>query len=129
VPRRIIRRHLTDSHALRIWFAREGTPFPLPRVTAIALAPTARLFARFVGASRKVAAQDDANLDALLDHVDELIAAGVIGGTTPNAADFQIAPSVRMLGAFHHLHDRVTAHAPAWDLALRHVPEYPDIPS
>jgi glutathione S-transferase len=42
-------------------------------------------------------------LPELLDHVDELIADGVIGGTEPNAADFQIATSVRLLMAFEQL--------------------------
>src|SRR3954451_20324309 len=36
-------------------------------------------------------------LPALLDHVDALIADGVIGGEAPNAADLQIAPTIRLL--------------------------------
>ena len=43
------------------------------------------------------------HLPELLDHVDRLIADGVIGGTDPNAADFQIATSVRLLMAFDQL--------------------------
>ena len=43
------------------------------------------------------------NLPALLDHVDELIAGGVIGGSEPNAADYQIGTSVRLLMAFDQL--------------------------
>ncbi len=129
IPRRTIRRHLTDSYDLRVWFAANATPFPAPRATAVALAPTARVFARLAGASREVTAQDDAGLDDLLDRVDELIGFGVLGGDVPNAADFQIAPSVRSLAAFAHLRDRVAAHAPAWKLAHRYVPDFPEIPT
>ena len=42
-------------------------------------------------------------LPGLLDHVDELIVVGVIGGDEPNAADFQIATSVRLLMTFDDL--------------------------
>jgi glutathione S-transferase len=42
-------------------------------------------------------------LPALLGHIDKLIADGVIGGDQPNAADFQIATSVRLLMAFEQL--------------------------
>ncbi len=38
-----------------------------------------------------------ASLPGMLDHVDELIAEGVIGGAEPNAADFQLLTTVRML--------------------------------
>ena len=38
-----------------------------------------------------------------IDHVDELIAAGVIGTEQPNAADFQIATSLRVLLNFPQL--------------------------
>ena len=130
VPRRLIRRALTDSHAVRRWFADVATPFPLPGANAVVLAPVSRLFARMVDASPARTAADRAGLDALLDHVDALIADGVIGdGAAPNAADFQIAPSVRMLAAFGSLRARVEAHAPAHALAFRLVPDYPDIPA
>ena len=39
-------------------------------------------------------------LPAQLDRVDALLAEGVIGGERPNAADFQIAPSVRLMLCF-----------------------------
>jgi glutathione S-transferase len=46
---------------------------------------------------------DLARLPDLLDHVDELIAQGVIAGDEPNAADYQIGTSVRLLMAFDQL--------------------------
>jgi glutathione S-transferase len=36
-------------------------------------------------------------LPAMLDHIDQLLADGVIGADEPNAADLQIAPTVRLL--------------------------------
>jgi hypothetical protein len=44
---------------------------------------------------------------ALLDRVDELIAAGTIGGAEPNAADFQILSTVRVLLEFSDLTGQV----------------------
>lgn len=42
-------------------------------------------------------------LPGMLDHVDKLIADGVIGTDEPNAADYQIATSIRLLMAFEQL--------------------------
>jgi glutathione S-transferase len=42
-------------------------------------------------------ADDIAGLPALLDHADGLVAAGVIGGDEPSAADFQIGATIRVL--------------------------------
>jgi glutathione S-transferase len=36
-------------------------------------------------------------LDAMLDRIDAWIAAGVLGGTQPNAADFMVAPSLALI--------------------------------
>ena len=38
-----------------------------------------------------------AELPAMLDRVDGWIAAGVVGGAEPNAADFMIAPSLALI--------------------------------
>ncbi|WP_354701324.1 hypothetical protein DSM112329_01637 [Paraconexibacter sp. AEG42_29] len=129
VPRRLIRRTLVISGSQRRWFAETAMPLPAPGLVAAALAPTARGFAALVRSSRASTVADLDALDRHLDHVDALIAAGTIGGAERNAADCQIAPSVRMLLAFADLHDRVAAHAPAAELALRLVPDYPDIPA
>jgi glutathione S-transferase len=63
-------------------------------------------------------------LPAQLDRVDALLAEGVIGGERPNAADFQIAPSVRLMLTFDQLRDHVDAR-PAGAHARRYVPDYP----
>lgn len=129
VPRRMIRRCMADAYPLRVWFAREATPFPAPRATGAVLTPTVLAFARMAKASRAQRARDEADLDGLLSHVDGLVSDGVLGAETANAADFQIAPSIRFLGAFGHLRERVLAHGPAWSLAERVAPPYPAIPT
>ena len=50
-----------------------------------------------------------AALPGQLDRVDALLAEGVIGGERPNAADFQIAPSVRLMLNFDQLREHVDA--------------------
>jgi glutathione S-transferase len=67
---------------------------------------------------------DLAALPGMLDHVDSLIADGVIGGEHPNAADFQIAPTLRLLMAFDDLRPSIEAR-PAGEFAMRVCPEYP----
>jgi glutathione S-transferase len=63
-------------------------------------------------------------LPAQLDRVDALLAEGVIGGERPNAADFQIAPSVRLMMLFDQLRPHIE-HRPAGRHALKLVPDYP----
>jgi glutathione S-transferase len=130
VPRRLIRRALTDDYRVRRWFSDVASPLPLPSAGGVALKPIAWYFARLVDANRARTDADRAGLEDLLTRVDELIADGVIGDpAAPNAADFQIAPSVRMLGAFGTLRAQVANHPSADGLARRIVPEYPDIPA
>jgi glutathione S-transferase len=56
-----------------------------------------RSAARYHGASERAVRADLASLPAHLDHVDELIAGGVIGGEQPNAADLQLGSSLKVL--------------------------------
>ena len=65
-----------------------------------------------------------AALPAQLDRVDALLAEGVIGGERPNAADFQIAPSVRLMMTFDQLRPHIEKR-PAGVHALKLVPDYP----
>lgn len=60
-----------------------------------------------------------ASLPDLLDHVDGLIADGVLNGAEPNAADLQIAPTTRLLHATADLRPLIAgrpaeAHAFRW---------------
>lgn len=65
-----------------------------------------------------------AELPAHLDRVDAALAGGVIGGDEPNAADFQVATSVRLLTLLEQVRPFVESR-PAGELALRLVPDYP----
>ena len=67
---------------------------------------------------------DLAGLPALLDQVDRHIADGTIGGARPNAADFQIATSVRLMLCAEDVQPLVEGR-PAAALARRLVPVFP----
>lgn len=121
VPRRIIRWLAVHRPETRVMIARE-VGIPLPRFAAWVNAPTARHLARKVDADGS-AGQAAAEVPGALDEVDRLIADGVIGGEKPNAADFQIATSVRALLTLADLH-QVTEGRPAADLARRYLPRF-----
>jgi glutathione S-transferase len=63
-------------------------------------------------------------LPDLLDRVDAYIADGTIGGTEPNAADFQIATSIGLALTLDDLKPLIEPR-PAAALAARFVPDYP----
>ena len=124
VPRRVSWGALTrDRSGLRSFL--EGPVLGIPPGVAVATA------APLVWGSAKVnKATDDAvradllSLPGLLDQVDDLIANGVIGGERPNAADFQIFTSVRLLTCFEDLAPDL-AGRPAAEHARRLVPYFP----
>jgi glutathione S-transferase len=106
--------------------ARLGLPTP---VLARTSGPLIRLAARANDVTDEAVNADLAAIPGLIDRVDELIAAGTIGGETLNAADFQIAPSVRLLMSFEDLRPAIEAR-PAGRQALRVCPDWPGrIPS
>jgi glutathione S-transferase len=105
----------------------------LPRLPPAVSAPATRAVftaeLRLLGEGPSGAERWLRELPALLDRVDELIAAGVIGGESPNAADLQIAGSVRLLLTIADVRDQIDAR-PAGLLARRVMPRYPgDIPA
>jgi glutathione S-transferase len=121
VPRRIVRWMSVHRPETRVMIARE-IGVPLPRFAAWINAPTARRMANKVDSDQEIQ-NAVAMVPEVLAHVDDLIARGVIGGDPPNAADFQIATSVRALLTVRDL-DPVTQGHPAADLAMRLVPEF-----
>jgi len=64
-----------------------------------------------------------ATLSERLDHVDALIARGVLGGARPNAADLQVAGSLRLLLTLDAHRAEIDAR-PGGALARRLIPEY-----
>jgi glutathione S-transferase len=101
--------------------AKIGMPIGLAVKTA---APIVALSARFNEADDEHARKSLAALPALLQKVDDLIAAGTIGGEQLNAADFQIATSIGLAMTLDDLRP-VIANRPAGALAKRVVPNYP----
>ena len=120
VPRRIVRWLSVHRPETKVMIARD-TGIPLPRFAAWINTPAAKHLARKVDTDERIQ-EAIAAVPELMDHVDELIANGVIGGE-PNAADFQIATSVRSLLNIEDL-DPVTRDRPASDLAMRLIPEF-----
>ena len=67
---------------------------------------------------------DLASLPADLDRIDQWIADGVMGGGEPNAADYQIAPSVRLAMTFDDLRPYIEGR-PCGEMAKRIVTDFP----
>jgi glutathione S-transferase len=101
--------------------ARLGVPIGLAVKTA---APIVALSARFNEASDDKVREDLAALPGMLDRIDDWIAAGVLGGEPPNAADLQIATSLRLMMTLDDLRPAIEPR-PAGQLALRLDPDYP----
>ena len=95
VPRRIVRWLSVHRPETKVMIA-EDVGIPFPRFAAWINTPAARHLANKVDADGEIQ-RAIAQVPEVLDHVDQLIADGVIGGEEPNAADFQIATSVRAL--------------------------------
>jgi glutathione S-transferase len=91
----------------------------LPMPVVLAAAPLITYVEkRMNGADDDVVRADLQALPAHLDRVDELIAAGVLDGDRPNAADLQIATSVRLLHTMSDVRPLV-AGRPAERFAFR----------
>lgn len=124
VPRRIFRWATAHQQPVRRWLG-QLSGVPAPGLAGTLNAPLARRFARGSGADEERVREDIAQLPATLDRVDRLIESGVIGSPAPNAADFQIGSSVRLLMTFAQLRPLVEMR-PSAELALRLFPRYPE---
>ena len=103
VPRRIFRWAMANDPELRRWLASEILRWPAPRLAALSGKPIARWMAALSAASETAVRNDIRSIPAKLDRVDELLAGGTIGGEAPNAADFQILSTVRVMLEFTRL--------------------------
>lgn len=112
-----------DPASLWTFAAESKLPFPKPLLKAIL-----PLLGRAIFSTIRI--PDDAVRERLaalpshLDHCDDLLAHGVIGGDEPNAADFQIAACVRLLTLFDDLRAPIVER-PVGGFALRVAPDYP----
>lgn len=86
--------------------------------------PLIRMAMRLNDSTDDVVRNCIAELPAALDRVDAWIAEGLIGGEEPNAADFQLGSTVRLLMAFEDLEPAIEGR-PAAGLARRVAPDPP----
>ena len=88
--------------------------------------PALKLDGKRIQGSKEIARELDRikPLPGDLDRIDGWIKDGVIGGGEPNAADFQIAPSVRLAMSFDDLRPYIEQR-PAGRLAMQIVPDFP----
>lgn len=103
----------------------EGARIGVP--VGLAMATVAPIIAAEVKINDVTDAAVQADLAALpdhLDHVDALIAEGVLDGEQPNAADFQIAAGLRLAMTIDDLRPAIEAR-PAGGLAVSLVPDFP----
>jgi glutathione S-transferase len=120
--RRLIWTALRRDHSTAKDFLRGyklGVPTSIAAATA---APVIWAEGKINQASDEAARTDLQRLPEQLDHIDELIAQGVIGGDEPNAADYQIAASVRLLMAFDQLRPLIEGR-PAGAFAAKVAPD------
>ena len=101
--------------------ARLGIPVGLAVKTG---GPIVAAAARLNEATDENVRADLASLRGDLDRIDAWIAEGVIGGPEPNAADFQIAPTVRLLMTLDDIRPFVESR-PCGEMAKRVVPDFP----
>jgi len=124
VPRRLVWWGIgrdSSSSASFLQGARLGVPIALAART---VAPIA-IAEKIINAADDDAVERDlAELPGLLDHADALVADGVIGGSEPNAADFQILTSVRLLDLLDDLRPTLDGRA-SLAAARALIPDYP----
>ncbi len=102
----------------------EGARTGLPLGLAVRLAPPVIWFAAWAnGANDRSIRRDLAALPQMLDSVDALVERGVVGGPERNAADYQVATSLRLLMTLDDLRPLIERR-PAGRLALDVVPEF-----
>jgi glutathione S-transferase len=101
--------------------ARFGIPFELAVRTA---RPVISTSARINEATDENVRADLAALPGLLKRIDDWCVEGVLNGEQLNAADFQIATSVRLAMTFDDLRPAIEGR-PAAELAMRILPDYP----
>jgi glutathione S-transferase len=101
--------------------ARLGVPIGVAVKTA---APIVWASARYNRSTDEAVRADLSALPGLLERVDAWVSEGVLGGEQPNAADFQIATSIRLLMCLDDLRPTIEGR-PAGELAMRVSPHFP----
>lgn len=103
----------------------EGARLGIPTGVAVkTAAPIIAASVRFNRATDDNVRSDLAALPGALDRVSDWIAEGVLGGESINAADFQIAASLRLLMTLDDVRPAIEGNPPG-ELAVRVVPHFP----
>jgi glutathione S-transferase len=103
----------------------EGAKIGMPhRLAGRTAGPFIALDARFRGATDQNVRSAIAALPGMLQRIDDWIEDGVLGGEAPNAADLQIAPSLRLALSLDDLRPAIEGR-PAGQLAIRIVKHFP----
>jgi glutathione S-transferase len=103
----------------------EGAKIGLPhRLAARTAGPFIALDARSRGATDDNVRRAIAALPGMLQRIDDWIAEGILGGEPANAADLQIAPSLRLAMSLDDLRPAIEGR-PAGRLATRIVGHFP----
>jgi glutathione S-transferase len=112
-----------DREPLRTYAegARLGVPIGVAVKTA---GPIVAAEARIHSADDGAVRADLAALPGWLRRIDDWIADGVLGSEPPNAADLQIAASVRLAMTLDDLRQPI-AQRPAGELTTRLIPDFP----
>jgi glutathione S-transferase len=102
-----------------------GSKIGMPHQVAARIAgPFIAIDARSRGATDDNVRRAIAALPDMLQRIDDWIEQGVLGGEPPNAADLQIAPSLRLAMSLDDLRPAIEGR-PAGRLATRIVPHFP----
>jgi glutathione S-transferase len=102
----------------------EGAKLGMPLGLAARIAPPiVATSARLNGATDENVQSDLAKLGGMLQRIDDWIAVGVLDGEELNAADFQIAGSLRLALTLQDLRPFIDGR-PAGRLAMRVIPDY-----
>lgn len=110
VPRRLTWASLKKDHSTIATYlkgSRTGMPMPVASRAALPIIPLA---AHLNKATEENVRRDLAALPGLIEHVDELIAEGTLGGSERNVADYQIATSVSLLLTMEDLRPYIEGH-------------------
>jgi glutathione S-transferase len=103
----------------------EGAKIGMPhRLAAMTAGPFIALDARSRGATDENVRRAIAGFPRMLQRIDDWIEEGVLGGEHPNAADLQIAPSLRLAMSLDDLRPAIEGR-PAGRLATRIVKHFP----
>ena len=102
----------------------EGAHLGIPTPLAVATAPPLIALASRLNRATDAAARADLErLPGMLDRVDAFVEEGVLGGLVPNAAGYQLAPTIRLMACFDDLRPAIDER-PCGRFARKVLPDF-----